>query len=40
MFTRRRAFTLVELLIVVAILAIVLALAFPALALLNQSGRT
>ncbi|MCE2883340.1 MAG: prepilin-type N-terminal cleavage/methylation domain-containing protein [Planctomycetaceae bacterium] len=39
-FTRRRAFTLVELLVVVAILAIVIALAFPALALLNQSGRT
>jgi prepilin-type N-terminal cleavage/methylation domain-containing protein/prepilin-type processing-associated H-X9-DG protein len=36
---RRRAFTLVELLVVVAILAIVVALSFPALALLQQRGR-
>jgi prepilin-type N-terminal cleavage/methylation domain-containing protein/prepilin-type processing-associated H-X9-DG protein len=35
----RRAFTLVELLVVVAILAIVVALSFPALALLQQRAR-
>lgn len=37
--SRQRAFTLVELLVVVAILAIVVALTFPALALLQQRAR-